>query len=110
MRGQLLWGFAVSFDADVPVALRGPSVDEATQRCLNLWAAVFRLSALDAAREMRANKPGPALRWFHSESNKAGGFLWCCDILHLNANSVRSALYAKRRELYQRSKGVPQDD
>lgn len=75
-----------------------------------MWAAMFRLTAMDAAREMQANRTGPALRWFHSKDNKVGGFEWCCDVLHLNANSVRSALYAKRRELYQKSKGVPQDE
>ncbi len=97
-------------DADMPDVLRAPAIDEYTQRCLNLWAAAFRIHAMDAARELRENVTGPALRWFNSNKTDAGGFLWCCDILGLNANSVRSALYARRRAIYHRSKGLPKDD
>lgn len=75
-------------------------LDEMTVRCLALWSAVMRLAALDAVGEMRANRRGPAQRWFLSDDKRPASFLWCCDILGLEADRVRSALYARRRLIY----------
>ena len=78
----------------------GRSLDEPTTRCLALWSAVARVAAMDAVNEMRLGRVGPAQRWFLSDNKQPASFLWCCDILGLEPDRVRSALYARRRLIY----------
>lgn len=77
------------------------SVDELASRCLTLWSAVVRLAAADAIGEIRLNRRGPALQWFLSGDTHPSSFLWCCDILGIHAERVRSALRRKHKLLYQ---------
>jgi hypothetical protein len=61
--------------------------------CRRLWASVMRTAADDLHTKNDDNRV-KARAWFDSESVEIGTFLWCCDILDLNAQAVRQGIKA----------------
>ena len=85
--------------------------DKSTNPFLELWSAVFRLGVIDAAHDWANDRPHkPAVAWVFSNDNFVGSFVWICDLFGLNPELARGKLLLKRREIYAKNKGVPQDD
>lgn len=65
-----------------------------------LWASVVRTAADDLHRhhlkDDRGGRPdglkAQAEAWIRSDSEEIASFLWCCDILDLNAAAVRESV------------------
>lgn len=60
-------------------------------RCENITGVRRRRSetVADCSRRLKRR----ARRWFQSERKTAGSFLWCCDLLGLNADAVRRSIH-----------------
>lgn len=63
-------------------------IDEQTQACVALWAAVFN-SALEDAGGTDQDEARRAMAWFNSDAKGIGSFLWVCTLFDLNADAVR---------------------
>ena len=58
------------------------------QKYRNLWAAVLKQAIKDANQNTKNPLNNPYL-WFHSDSHAVGSFLWICNILNIDPESIR---------------------
>jgi hypothetical protein len=70
--------------------------------CKQLWAAVLKQAIKDAQRELSANmfnfkkmSRQSAVRWFLSETQEVGSFLWVCSLTRIEPESVLTLLTKK---------------
>lgn len=83
-------------------------VPDAEQRCLHLWADVFRVALADARGDgvrptgltmerwelrRRVLQDG-ARQWFCGDDLTPGSFLWCCALFDLDPDVVRARIEA----------------
>lgn len=61
------------------------------QKYRNLWAAVLKQAIKDANQNTKYPFNNPQL-WFKSDSHAVGSFLWICNILNIDPESIRFPL------------------
>ena len=55
----------------------------------NLWAAVLKQAVADAQKYVGSVAMEKACVWFRSESAAVGSFLWICNALDLDSDSIK---------------------
>ena len=85
---------------DVDYELPTGGVDADYQRCLALWASVFRIGMVDVARDFAVgSKGGGALHWFWADDYYPGSFTWLCDLFDVDVDRSRTVVFNKQETL-----------
>lgn len=79
-------------------------VDQQTQACLNLWAAVLNDGVHIALRQGKLLET----KWFNYTGNEVGGLPWICDLFGIDQDSARSM--AKRTAEIEKHKNSKRTD
>jgi len=58
------------------------------QKYKNLWSAVLKQAIKDANQNTKYPFNNPRL-WFQSKNHTVGSFLWICNILNIDPESIR---------------------
>ncbi len=81
-------------------------IDPESQRCKDLWAAVFAQGCHDAAEDyFRQDRQGSGIRWFWSDETHPGAFIWLCDLFDRDPDAARSQIQMRFRELKRKAQG-----
>ena len=65
--------------------------------CKKLWIAVLKQAIKDSQRDAKSSIVRSQL-WFYHDSKEVGSYLWICDILNLDPESIRSSIKLEIQE------------
>lgn len=68
------------------------------QPYLRLWAAAFLQGIRDVATERARKNEGRATRWFYSDREGTGSFVWFCALFNIDPSVARSKVMQQWRD------------
>ena len=64
---------------------------------IKLWAAVLKQAIKDAQKYYGSFSGDRSQLWFKSETEEVGSFLWICNVLDLDPESIARFMYIPRQ-------------